>query len=136
MSATAEWIIFRYEDVECEEKLWWVFLLSCAAFPTTLLLAVLTFRACRNLPKWTEPRGYAAVPMPSAVSADGEESEVTSTGGIRQTVAENPQTTENKIYWSEEVRRAASEIVSAQTLTGKIAVRKNIFFYHFFQILK
>ena len=127
-NATIDWLIFRYEDVECEEKLWWVFLLSCAAFPVTLLTSILLFRVCRNtLGKYRRRLGYRPVTQTSisVVDVDGDESDIN--GGVRQPPPDEREAAAlEKKYWSEDIRRAASEIVSAQSPTGKIAVSNRI----------
>ena len=134
---------FRYDDEECPDKLWWLFLLSSAVFPATILMILGIWRAIAHLIERRHPSGYQAVrqvppnfrdrtrngsycygpninPRDSiAVNLD----DVVGGTTIRGPVAE-PETPPDGMHWSTSLRKAAGEIVSAQSLTGKIAVNR------------
>ncbi|XP_055332801.1 calcium-activated potassium channel slowpoke-like [Paramacrobiotus metropolitanus] len=142
--------IFKYEDVPCEENLWWLFLLSCVAFPTTMLLCLGTWRCIRRLVQGRHPLGYQPVNM--RVQPTLSRSMTTLLGGstmlnadtfsinrdgsfishpkisvidpsghliMHEPVLEAPLP---EMHWSTTIQKTASEIVSAQSVTGKIAV--------------
>ncbi|OQV21024.1 Calcium-activated potassium channel slowpoke [Hypsibius exemplaris] len=137
-STGAVFELFRYDDEECQEKLWWVFLLSGLIFPLTILLILGIWRAISHIIHLRKPRGYRPVRLapPNFRDRTRNGSFFTHSGNIVDVTVTNPEGETSaalkpgspepvkppRVHWLAVVQKAASEIVSAQSLTGKIAV--------------
>ncbi|GAU91314.1 hypothetical protein RvY_03591 [Ramazzottius varieornatus] len=151
-SATPTGAVLRmllYDEVECETKLWWAFLLSGVLSPVAILAGLGVWKLFAWFTHRRKKRtGYLAVNRVDPLSQSPSEKSIASHNGsvnyvlngrgntprrsltvgtLNEVPARNPAAftlhqEPEESHWSAIIQQAATDIVSAQSLTGRVAV--------------